>query len=65
MRSRHTNQASLNEHDVDAEMPDRARTSLAARMAIGSNATYLPSQDESNYSWVTVYQNVWCRQKNL
>jgi hypothetical protein len=48
MRSRHTNQASLNEHDADAEMPDRARISLAAKMAIGSNATYLRSQDESN-----------------
>jgi hypothetical protein len=48
MRSRHTNQASLNEHDVDAEIPDRARISSAAKTAIGSNATYLPSQDESN-----------------
>jgi hypothetical protein len=47
MRSRHTNQARLNKRDVDAEMLDRARISLAAKMAIGSNATYLPSQDES------------------
>jgi hypothetical protein len=48
MRSRHTNQASLNVHDADAEMPDRAGISLGAKMAIGSNATYLPCQDESN-----------------
>ena len=48
MRSRHTNQASLNGRDVDAEMPDRPRISLATKMAIGSNATYLRSQDESN-----------------
>jgi len=31
MRSRHTNQASLNEHDADAEMPDRATISLGSR----------------------------------
>jgi hypothetical protein len=48
MRSRHTNQASPNEHDADAEMPDRARIGLPAKIAVGSNATYLPSQDESN-----------------
>ena len=48
MRSRHTNQASLNGRDADAGMPDRARMSSAAKTAIGSNTIYLPCQDESN-----------------
>jgi hypothetical protein len=48
MRSGHNNQASPNERDADAEIQNRARISLAAKMAIGSNATYLRSQDESN-----------------
>ena len=42
MRSPHTNQASLNEHDADTEMPDRARMSLAAKMAIGATLPIYP-----------------------
>jgi len=54
MHLRHTNQARLNERDADAEMPDRARKSLAGKMTFptsrrdSSNATYSLSQEESN-----------------
>jgi hypothetical protein len=48
MPSRHTNQANLSGRDANAEMPDRARISSAAKTAIGSNTIYLPCQDESN-----------------